>query len=969
MKRQVEPHMERDESVLLQSPLRNAQSRGSPSRLKSLEHVRIGYAVPWLVQFLSTILRTANRSRLDNEPCSRPQCLYFDWGWDIDTDCPLRRRTSIDAVPWHVNPPSSGLEHLNLRIPTLQRDTGNGSQQKMPSFVALTVAEDQDGWSDLVQGMGGSSMPSHFRAGKRLDSTETRRCEQLAIVPYNNHVSLQLWETAMMVGYCAWKYYQSPEQVISPQAFTERKRSLEDTPTSDPQSPPPKRPHDEESGQSATPKAVETPMGTSAQAVEEGVPLKTPETSRRHGRMKRKDCMEAEEPLRRPKADESSLSSPPLDLSRVLLEEKSRRLKARAKEISMLQRFGLCKDENPYEEFVEEVPLTDPITETADIRERHPEEVRSSGPPFRCGSPSSLNRRLKRKRHSSVDSKKAENKGKLAAHFKGETSRPRPVPCSQGYETASPSSSVTKAVDKAGNIDCETLEDDLRPNPFQPSILDYDHESSSSKSHCDLSPTAAKSVKTEGPKELGDSSGVVAKRITPITYDEEGLTESARKMLQDIENKRFRRDDSAALAPGHHQAKQQDASDERLKLSKREKRKLRKEAKKKRKKAKREKKEKKSKRPIPPEIEPPPKSCFEGDVAQNSEVKAQAAVDSQVLRSNSIMRSKVPSSQEQHSAAWKSPPVMLCGNGETAWSSDNGRIHGNQTLSMDVSQDLSLPLNSVPQQLEPAPSALSARLKDNEYIVKEIEDNSSIQVLCSESFVEKWGTLIAKLASGSFGGDGRPRICVLDTPLVDDMGVDIESPAGGAIIVSLLSQVKREGFSTLLKRVVDVAAVSRYMMLEVVLCADDDFDSSFDDIARLQNATTRHNGTPATFVSFQLVSPSSLANCIADFVIYAAGLVSSESVPVSGQITEEWMAEDRTRERIRFLLSILPSVSVGKALQISLRCRSDGDESGWLQSLFALASDVEPPYLQGAVGARTLEQLAFALAAPLGTQA
>jgi hypothetical protein len=211
-----------------------------------------------------------------------------------------------------------------------------------------------------------------------------------------------------------------------------------------------------------------------------------------------------------------------------------------------------------------------------------------------------------------------------------------------------------------------------------------------------------------------------------------------------------------------------------------------------------------------------------------------------------------------------------------------------------------------------------------------------MRLLCSESFIETWGEVVAKLATGEWAssrgdqvgvGNEDPivrtvaarKICFLDTSLVDVCGVDIEIPNRGGIIVSSLSSWQRSGVSILLKHIVELASTSRYRFLEVFLCADIDLNATITgDITKLQNAVLRQRGNPPTVVYFRMVSPRSISACIAHSL--SAREYSTDNC--FNEI-EARISDDRVRERLLFLLSLIPTLTVGGALQ----CLAlDGDD-------------------------------------------
>ena len=189
------------------------------------------------------------------------------------------------------------------------------------------------------------------------------------------------------------------------------------------------------------------------------------------------------------------------------------------------------------------------------------------------------------------------------------------------------------------------------------------------------------------------------------------------------------------------------------------------------------------------------------------------------------------------------------------------------------------------------------------------ESLESLQLLCSEAFLETWGEAVAKLALGEWTSNLNSRkISFLDTSLVDKCGVDIEAPGRGGIIVSALSSWQGQGFSSLVKRIVDLLSVSRYNTIEVLLCADIDQDEFImKNMVTLQNAVLQKKGSLGTIVSFHLIPPSFLAESI------GTSLRMHKSHQYMKEV-EACLSDDRIFERLHFLLSLVPTLSATTAL-------------------------------------------------------
>lgn len=199
------------------------------------------------------------------------------------------------------------------------------------------------------------------------------------------------------------------------------------------------------------------------------------------------------------------------------------------------------------------------------------------------------------------------------------------------------------------------------------------------------------------------------------------------------------------------------------------------------------------------------------------------------------------------------------------------------------------------------------------------EPPRTIRLLCSERFMENYGAaVLAKLAGG--GEQDNPsmpmksRIECIDNSLVDARGgVDIEIPRQGAIVVcSVLSLQRPEEVERVLGSLLDAAASTRYRSIEVLVSVDTKLDANNTrSITRLQCALFRHQQLPRTIVSFRYTSLSSLHRCISEIVTAADPTGSCAITPNMEALLED----KKTVMRLSFLLGIVPSLSVGGALQ------------------------------------------------------
>jgi len=257
---------------------------------------------------------------------------------------------------------------------------------------------------------------------------------------------------------------------------------------------------------------------------------------------------------------------------------------------------------------------------------------------------------------------------------------------------------------------------------------------------------------------------------------------------------------------------------------------------------------------------------------------------------------------------------------------------------------------------------------------QEVEQYHTRTLLTSESFLETFGEVVAELASGRWqkaidnnrsDNETQTGIVVSDCPLLDIAGVDIELSDASAIIVQNLSswgdnQTAQKGARAFLRRLVFLCASGRYNAIHVILCLDVEMSAVLStEIVNLQNACAQQSGCPCDYVTFEYSHrPRSVAASIA---LRAESVSSSQE---SSQISE-FVAEENVQERVRFLVMLIPTMSVHmacKALGFQVETGTSQLESGKaLQTLFQLAKtttkDLFPYKMEGILSSRCAEQL------------
>lgn len=208
----------------------------------------------------------------------------------------------------------------------------------------------------------------------------------------------------------------------------------------------------------------------------------------------------------------------------------------------------------------------------------------------------------------------------------------------------------------------------------------------------------------------------------------------------------------------------------------------------------------------------------------------------------------------------------------------------------------------------------------------------AFKLLCSEFFLETSSEVVAELASGRwtsslFTQTNTTESGVLSDPatrlgrsfefydsvLVDRCDVDIELCGRRGIVVSYLDSWEgTEEPKILTRRLVQLASVGRYKTLEIILCAGRAVSASTAmQVTQLQNALLRYGDSPPTRCVTRFVSPHSLSATIAHCALCSDG---SSYRAISGLY--DVVRDEFAIERIRFLLGIVPTLTVGGAIQL-----------------------------------------------------
>ncbi|KAL7581025.1 hypothetical protein ACA910_005831 [Epithemia clementina (nom. ined.)] len=203
-----------------------------------------------------------------------------------------------------------------------------------------------------------------------------------------------------------------------------------------------------------------------------------------------------------------------------------------------------------------------------------------------------------------------------------------------------------------------------------------------------------------------------------------------------------------------------------------------------------------------------------------------------------------------------------------------------------------------------------------------------IKILCAEEFLERWGQVVAVLASGKWSSSarmapavfsehpcslgGNRKIVVEDSPLVDYCNVDMELPRRCAVlVVSTSSFLEEEGAKWVVLRIATLAGIRRYTNLYVIVVLDTKTTSSIAQrIFQLQSSIVSFSSCESTHIHFKTSLPQSLAGSIAEVVI------GCETAMDDNKSLLEYLSDEQAVERALFLLNLIPTLCVYGVLEI-----------------------------------------------------
>jgi hypothetical protein len=202
-------------------------------------------------------------------------------------------------------------------------------------------------------------------------------------------------------------------------------------------------------------------------------------------------------------------------------------------------------------------------------------------------------------------------------------------------------------------------------------------------------------------------------------------------------------------------------------------------------------------------------------------------------------------------------------------------------------------------------------------------DSPRVNVLCSETFLDSWGDVVATIASGSWKNCStcenpqknynsihnisKPgHIVFFDSPLLNGSGVDIEASHKYCfLLVTAMQLESTEKAKEIVLKVAELAAVGRYSTFYVFFCLDSEISPTITkNLVKVQFAAANSTAHILCKTTTSSNLPASLANTI----------LSIPTAPTSeGNL--EICKQRLVLDRLYFLILLLPVVSAGGAIR------------------------------------------------------
>lgn len=229
------------------------------------------------------------------------------------------------------------------------------------------------------------------------------------------------------------------------------------------------------------------------------------------------------------------------------------------------------------------------------------------------------------------------------------------------------------------------------------------------------------------------------------------------------------------------------------------------------------------------------------------------------------------------------------------------------------------------QQLLNNPSIenLHGNFPEEQNTAAQLSPSLSIKILCSETFLDYWGEIVAAIVSGEWisstsGGNSfqcvektinRRKISVVDTPLLNGSGIDIEASHDCCFLVISAShlQSSEEAKETVLK-LAELVAFGRYAKCYIFFCLDIDLSSTMaKHMVKIQFAAA----ASSIHVICKTSTFSSLAATMAHTILSLPNLYRGDD-----------HLDSLTIDRISFLTTLLPVASIGGSIKCLTMARS-----------------------------------------------
>lgn len=349
------------------------------------------YDFPFLVRVLSNIRVQSNRRRLANGPCRDPYWISFQR--EVHPLAMLQLNYSFLLGNFCSEVQGNQLDFLVWTFERLQAQAA--AFQKANEDEAPASAKDYEfNLLDLLHDKAGQF--SSILIGTRRSRIELRKRELGAIVLFGKNSEsdsnmIAAWEGAAMAAMYFWQYQASAarnteahrssetESIFSPPSI--ERRGQQRAFSSSPGGP-------DCNGRALASGSLDTPVSKRPPKESSDRPRKRRKGAKGNSSLPRKRAASATH-----RAGDSSLKHPVGSQTTVQDEGPShqavREKEVREKEVSLLERFGLSFQECSREP----EHRIQPESRTNQESEKIP-----AGPPLRCGSPSSLDRKVKRQK-------------------------------------------------------------------------------------------------------------------------------------------------------------------------------------------------------------------------------------------------------------------------------------------------------------------------------------------------------------------------------------------------------------------------------------------------------------------------------------------------------------------------------------------------------------------------------------------